>query len=602
MLGSAYRISRVHDSDGFTMLPYNPMGSIHADADRLYIRLERLGRDGSLFWEMIVAGCELRTRSGQVGDDGLATSTRLFSSHEAARREADARIAAQREQGFEAVEEDADPGPHQPDLAAAIFDHPDDDSGYLVYADWLQARGEPRGELISLEHGRARKPHNARVIRALRQFRQRYGRMLPARVIEAMEIWPPYDATCELDWHMGYIRRARFDKRGPNPRYTVRELVASLLTHPSALFLRELAIGALQPAATAAIVGTTENPPIDYRPLIQTIHDCAPPGLRTLHIAARDNAMPRLDSIELGDVSGLLRHLPRLETLHLCGGAIALEPTHAPSLRSIEILPPSLDDPLLRALDESLTPRADGRSSWPTINTLTLFGNGAAVPLDHMPGLLSARGVPAMHTLSITSTAVTVELWSTLAASPLLAQLENLDLSYGDLGDGAARVLLASSDAFAHLETLVLDGNFLSRAVRSELRDALPNARIHDQRGAAAEMPTITYQDVVDFSPDMTTLYRIGDVALPDRWRELAVCGAILWGRYPGSVAEYDVFADLRAIKRAEPRPVGCTCPSSKYPCKHTLGLMLIAEQGHTVPVAEPPAGFIERCRSSRYD
>jgi uncharacterized protein (TIGR02996 family) len=42
------------------------------------------------------------------------------------------------------------------ELLAAVFAAPDDDAPRLVYADWLQQRGDPRGELIMLQVARAR--------------------------------------------------------------------------------------------------------------------------------------------------------------------------------------------------------------------------------------------------------------------------------------------------------------------------------------------------------------------------------------------------------------------------------------------------------------
>ena len=37
------------------------------------------------------------------------------------------------------------------DLLAVIAENPDDHAGWMLYADWLQQRGEPRGELIALD-------------------------------------------------------------------------------------------------------------------------------------------------------------------------------------------------------------------------------------------------------------------------------------------------------------------------------------------------------------------------------------------------------------------------------------------------------------------
>jgi uncharacterized protein (TIGR02996 family) len=41
------------------------------------------------------------------------------------------------------------------DLLAAVYVTPDDDTPRLVYADWLQQRGDPRGEFIALQIARA---------------------------------------------------------------------------------------------------------------------------------------------------------------------------------------------------------------------------------------------------------------------------------------------------------------------------------------------------------------------------------------------------------------------------------------------------------------
>lgn len=48
------------------------------------------------------------------------------------------------------------------DLLAAIVDAPDDDAPRLVYADWLQSRGDPRGEFIQLQCQLAAAPDDER--------------------------------------------------------------------------------------------------------------------------------------------------------------------------------------------------------------------------------------------------------------------------------------------------------------------------------------------------------------------------------------------------------------------------------------------------------
>ena len=47
-------------------------------------------------------------------------------------------------------------------LLAAIVEAPDDDAPRLVYADWLQSRGDPRGEFIQLQCQLAATPDDDR--------------------------------------------------------------------------------------------------------------------------------------------------------------------------------------------------------------------------------------------------------------------------------------------------------------------------------------------------------------------------------------------------------------------------------------------------------
>lgn len=47
-------------------------------------------------------------------------------------------------------------------LLAAILETPDDDAPRLVYADWLQGHGDPRGELIQLQCQLAAAPDDDR--------------------------------------------------------------------------------------------------------------------------------------------------------------------------------------------------------------------------------------------------------------------------------------------------------------------------------------------------------------------------------------------------------------------------------------------------------
>ncbi|MEM9487795.1 MAG: TIGR02996 domain-containing protein [Myxococcota bacterium] len=571
-----------------------------------YARLEADGDGVARFWEVAVAGARLITRDGEVGSDGQASLPVFAASPEQAQRQARELIAQRCDSGYVPVYVGPDAAPPDPELFATVVDAGDDDGPYFVYADWLQSRGEPRGELITLHHSKARKPYDARVDRAERAFRKEHRPwMLPARVAEAVRGKEAIVANtdvgaddktaagqagpgqCALDWRLGFVQRAHFGRPSERSPYTVRELVAALLAHPSGELLGELIIGRVGP-------GTDH----DYRPIVATLCDLMPAALRTIRMSTLS---PVHNQLDLGDISPLLASLPRLERLHLSATTLVLEPVPAPSLHTFELLTPDLSPDLLHGIDRACA-GADGRSAWPALRTLTLDCGEKAIDIEGMPALLGAQGTPEIRALSLRRTQSTLALWTVLSESPLLEQLEYLDLSHGDLADHHVAEMLTRASSFAHLRELNLDGCYLSRAVRPELRTLCPEVSISRQRGQAADLPILTDEDIENYTPDMPSWFASRDVADRLRWDTLASWGAILWGRYRGTIGIYKVFVDVQMVKDTEPNPTGCTCPSAKYPCKHAIGLMLLATEGEALRVERPPPGFVDECRASRYE
>ena len=87
-----------------------------------------------------------------------------------------------------------------------------------------------------------------------------------------------------------------------------------------------------------------------------------------------------------------------------------------------------------------------------------------------------------------------------------------------------------------------------------------------------------TLEQIMALAPDEQVGKAARALARPGHWRYPARHGQALWGEHQGSGAEpYRVAVDL------EGPAFKCTCPSRKRPCKHALGLLLLAQ-------AEPQA------------
>ncbi len=113
--------------------------------------------------------------------------------------------------------------PRDPALEAAIARAPEDPGGYLVYADWLQQRGEPRGELIVVQRALASAPRDP-------ALRAREAALFADHGERLLGPLAPLDAA-RIGWYCGFVRSLELGillAEAPLPE---------LLGHPSLQFL-----------------------------------------------------------------------------------------------------------------------------------------------------------------------------------------------------------------------------------------------------------------------------------------------------------------------------------------------------------------------------
>jgi uncharacterized protein (TIGR02996 family) len=163
--------------------------------------------------------------------------------------------------------------PHDRALEAAIANAPEDLGGYLVYADWLQQHGEPRGELIVVQHALASAPHDAALrAREATLFAEHGDRLLgPLALV----------GDARIDWHCGFVRALDL---GTSLSTITPELLEALLAHPSLRFVHRF----------AGIVGSDT-------PLVP-LADHAPSTLRWLELSG--------DAEPIGELKRRLARLP----------------------------------------------------------------------------------------------------------------------------------------------------------------------------------------------------------------------------------------------------------------------------------------------------
>lgn len=532
------------------------------------------------FWEIIVSGDEFYTRHGRVGGDGKVGTRKQFASPAEAGSAADKSVKAKVKQGYKRVDEVVGEHARNPDLEAAIAVDPYDDGGYLVYADWLQEQGDPRGGLASLQQARAGSPDGSRrqgdlAIEEEGFARKHRNALLPARLRKFLgQPWGK-GRGCALEWRGGFVHQARVERHSDRSPHTLRELIQLLLAHPSCRLVAELALGA--PGVSR---------PFDYEPAVDAVGEAAPLALRALHIGDFDTASIPLDASHAGSLAALAR-VPRLErlTLHV-GSTGPLASDDVPGLRYLAITTASLDADMLAGLQSA---------SWPVLEGLVIDVAAMAMTPGDLADSLAGVRVPVLRALSLRGTTITAEMVPVLTEASWWSGLEKVDLSGGSLDDSHVDLLLGQGEALKHLVRLDLSRNFLSDEGVKAVAGLCRHVNTADQRPPVAAPVSITAEAVARFSPNNASMGRAQKLAVPGKWPDLGNDNGVLWGRCRGSTV-YDVYADPGLME------AGCTCPSPLYPCKHSLALLLLATRGVAIPAIAAPRGFIEACQDARYD
>ncbi|MDR2626194.1 MAG: SWIM zinc finger family protein, partial [Zoogloeaceae bacterium] len=97
-------------------------------------------------------------------------------------------------------------------------------------------------------------------------------------------------------------------------------------------------------------------------------------------------------------------------------------------------------------------------------------------------------------------------------------------------------------------------------------------------------------KNIETLAPDQASLGAAAKLAKAAKWARLEREGDLYWGECQGSGANpYRVIAD------ASDHGYKCTCPSRKFPCKHTLALMwLAADNIDLFQTAAPPQWVVD--------
>ncbi|HEY5938638.1 MAG TPA: TIGR02996 domain-containing protein [Kofleriaceae bacterium] len=306
------------------------------------------------------------------------------------------------------------------ELEALLEAAPLDDAGYLIFGDWLQAAGDPRGELIALDHGASRAPPHER---------PRWAQRRRELIARHPELAPPEHEDITYRWHLGFVRTLVVRAR------SVLQL-AAVLHHPALRFTSAIELDAYRSLQDQALAEIVAN---------------APRSLRSLTIA-RESYLWRED--EVLELDATLAAIPQLEHL---SAATPIRLTQPVSLRSLELfgIGSAVFDWLPAVQLAQLASLA-----------LHAGTRNPEIRWSELKKLVDAP-LPALVSLAVHHASRGDEIVAGLAQAPLLRRLRVLKLWNAGLTAAGARHI--TPEAFGHLALLDLSDAGLDREVAREL-------------------------------------------------------------------------------------------------------------------------------------
>lgn len=426
------------------------------------IRLELSEGASNKFWELDLDGSMYQVRWGRIGTKGQEKRF-AFPNAGKAKAESDKLIASKIKKGYVEVgpakkegakkegKASAKAGPalsRNPDLEKTIARTPDDPTGYLVYADWLQAQGDPRGELVSLQHQLSSKKADAKLTKRANEILAANGQFIGGIDKE----------LATVTWRWGFIDSVRIFNRKDwmDNTFNVQPIVRQIFQSPAAAFVRELKLG---------VIRWMENGEDVPKVLAEVAKLGAASNIRVLRLGDVHDIDCDLAHHPLGKLDAIGKSFPNLEVLSIHGHNFKLGSLELPKLRELVIETCGFS----KKNGASITGR-----KWPKLETLTIwFGSedyGSQCKVKDLTPILDGSAIPKVTKLGLMNAEFTDALCKELVSAKVVKQLKVLDLSMGTMSDEGASALAANAKVFKHLERLDVSDNFLSKKAIADLK------------------------------------------------------------------------------------------------------------------------------------
>lgn len=421
-------------------------------------------------WEVALRDSSVTTRFGKAGSEPEPI-VREFPSAVAARKEFERLIGGKKREGYVEVDPGRPQGPQcHPELEAAIEEDPSDHRRWLVYADWLQSQGDPRGELMMVQHALATERDKDRRTR----LQQEAARILDENERHFFGFVGEHRDSFRVGWRTGFAGALTF-RVDQHDYESIEELLPEFLGHPSARFLRELVVEAdpsefnlpdMDLTGLLAAIGSGKS-----LPSVQTV------SFRRLPSSFEEDR-PSSFFTELGELGPLCTAFPAMRRLAVsAGGAELRDPRLPATLEELELDLDALSVSNLRDLQSR---------RWPSLKSLVIwFGRGEDARTgwaEDVEAVLDGARFPVLENLGLRNVTDANDLCAALADSKVLRRLRSLDLAHGAMNGQGAALLANVAGELPRLETLDVTDNALEPSDLARLAGVAKEIRSRSQR------------------------------------------------------------------------------------------------------------------------
>lgn len=207
-------------------------------------------------------------------------------------------------------------------------------------------------------------------------------------------------------------------------------------------------------------------------------------GLRALFVGDMTSEECEISWINQGDLTPLLAAFPQLEVFGVRGGnGLEFPPVRHESLQALTVESGGLPAEVVRGIAASDFPALTLLELW--LGTSEYGGDSSVADLGP---ILAGTRLPALRSLGLCDSEIQDQVAAAVASAPIVARLEELDLSMGVLTDEGAEALLAGQP-LGHLRVLDLEHNYITKPVADRLSEALEpsGVRLELDRGDAED-------------------------------------------------------------------------------------------------------------------